>query len=145
MKTIAVLGASANRHKFGNKCVRAYRDAGYQVYPVNPTEREIEGLPVCRTLAEVPAPVDRISVYLPPALTLSLLPAIASAAAAAGEAKVAHPAGGGSATRAAATEVWFNPGSADGAVLAAADRLGIAARPGCSIVDIGRRPGQYPG
>jgi predicted CoA-binding protein len=132
MKTIAVVGASASRHKFGNKCVRAYRDAGYQVYPVNPSERVIEGLPVFRTLADVPAPLERISVYLPPPLTLSLLPAIARAVTA------------GSAGSAAGTEVWFNPGSADSAVLAEARRLGIAARPGCSIVDIGRRPGEYP-
>jgi hypothetical protein len=132
MKTIAVVGASASRHKFGNKCVRAYRDAGYQVYPVNPSERVIEGLPVFRTLADVPAPLERISVYLPPPLTLSLLPAIARAVTA------------GSAGSAAGTEVWFNPGSADNAVLTEARRLGIAARPGCSIVDIGRRPGEYP-
>jgi len=33
---------------------------------------------------------------------------------------------------------------ADAAVLAEARRLGIAARPGCSIVDIGRRPGDFP-
>jgi predicted CoA-binding protein len=136
MKTIAVLGASADRHKFGNKCVRAYRDVGYKVYPVNPAEREIEGLPVFPTLGEVPAPVDRISVYLPPAVTLSLLPAIALAAAAG-----ATPGAAG----ATAAEVWFNPGSADGAVLAEARRLGIAARPGCSIVDVGKRPGEYPG
>jgi uncharacterized protein len=133
MKTIAVVGASASREKFGNKCVRAYRDAGYRVYPVNPSERVIEGLPVFRTLAEVPAPLDRISVYLPPPLTLSELPAIARAATA------------GRAGSAAPTEVWFNPGSADSAVLAEARRLGIAARPGCSIVDIGRRPGDFPG
>jgi len=135
MKTIAVLGASSSRQKFGNKCVRAYRDAGYEVYPVNPSERMIEGLPVFRTLAEVPAPLERISVYLPPQITLALLPAIARAVTA-GSA--------GSAGSAAGTEVWFNPGSADGAVLAEARRLGIAARPGCSIVDIGRRPGEYP-
>ena len=132
MKTIAVVGASASRQKFGNKCVRAYRDAGYQVYPVNPSERVIEGLPVFRTLADVPAPLERISVYLPPPQTLSLLPAIAHAVTA------------GSAGSAAGTEVWFNPGSADSAVLAEARRLGIAARPGCSIVDIGRRPGDFP-
>ena len=132
MKTIAVVGASASRQKFGNKCVRAYQDAGYQVYPVNPSERVIEGLPVFRTLADVPAPLERISVYLPPPLTLALLPAIARAVTA------------GSAGSAAGTEVWFNPGSADSAVLAEARRLGIAARPGCSIVDIGRRPGEYP-
>ena len=135
MKTIAVVGASASRHKFGNKCVRAYRDAGYQVYPVNPSERVIEGLPVFRTLADVPAPLERISVYLPPPQTLSLLPAIARAATA-GSA--------GSAGSAAGTEVWFNPGSADSAVLAEARRLGIAARPGCSIIDIGRLPSEFP-
>jgi uncharacterized protein len=132
MKTIAVLGASASRRKFGNKCVRAYLDAGYQVYPVNPSEREIEGLPVFRTLADVPGPLERISVYLPPPLTLALLPEIARAATA------------GSAGNAAGTEVWFNPGSADGAVLAEARRLGIAARPGCSIIDIGRLPSEFP-
>jgi predicted CoA-binding protein len=127
LKTIAVVGASANRQKFGNKCVRAYREAGYRVYPVNPGEREIEGLPVCRTLAEVPEPLDRISVYLPPPVTLALLPEIARAAAGHG------------------TEVWFNPGSADTEVLAEARRLGVAAHSGCSIVDIGRRPGEFPG
>jgi uncharacterized protein len=132
MKTIAVLGASASRRKFGNKCVRAYLDAGYQVYPVNPSERLIEGLPVFRTLVDVPAPLERISVYLPPPLTLALLPAIARAVTA------------GSAGGAAGTEVWFNPGSADGAVIAEARRLGIAARPGCSIVDIGRLPSEFP-
>jgi predicted CoA-binding protein len=136
VKTIAVVGASASRHKFGNKCVRAYRDAGYQVYPVNPSERVIEGLPVFRTLDDVPAPLERISVYLPPPLTRAVLPAIARAVTA-GSA--------GSAGSAAGTEVWFNPGSADAAVLAEARRLGIAARPGCSIIDIGRLPSEFPG
>jgi len=124
MKTIAVVGASADRRKYGNKCVRAYLAEGYRVYPVNPAEREIEGLPVHHDLGQVPLPLDRISVYLPPPLTLELLPEMA---------------------RAAAREVWFNPGSADGEVLAEARRLGLAARPGCSIVDIGRSPAEFPG
>jgi predicted CoA-binding protein len=123
LKTIAVVGASADRRKYGNKCVRAYLAAGYQVYPVNPSEREIEGLPVHHDLARVPVPLDRISVYLPPPLTLALLPEMA---------------------RAQAGEVWFNPGSADAAVLAEARRLGIPARPGCSIVDIGHSPSEFP-
>ncbi len=123
MKTIAVVGASADRHKYGNKCVRAYREAGFAVFPVHPSEREIEGLAAYASLAQVPAPLDVISVYLPPPVTLALLPEIAGSGA--------H-------------RVWFNPGSADGAVLAEARRLGIAAHPGCSIVDIGRSPGEFP-
>ena len=123
MKTIAVVGASSDRRKFGNKCVRAYQRAGYQVYPVNPRESEVEGLPAFPSLAEVPEPLDRISVYLPPPVTLQALPVMA-----------AKQAG----------EVWFNPGAADGAVLAEARRLGIPVVSGCSIVDVGFSPAQFP-
>jgi predicted CoA-binding protein len=122
MKTIAVLGASSQRGKFGNKCVRAYLAAGYEVFPVNPGGTEIEGLAGYRSLADVPAELDRISVYLPPPVTLAMLPEIAEKNA---------------------QEVWFNPGSADGKVLEEARRLGIPARPGCSIVDIGYSPAQF--
>ena len=123
MKTIAVLGASANRRKFGNKCVRAYLQAGYHVFPVNPHESEVEGLPSFPTLDAVPAKLDRISVYLPPPLTQELLADIA---------------------RKGAGEVWFNPGAADARVLDEARRLGIAYRAGCSIVDVGLSPTQFP-
>ena len=102
MKTIAVLGASKDRSKFGNKCVRAYQAAGYQVYPVNLAGLdEVEGFPAFRNLDEIPAELERISVYLPPPLTLELLPDI---------------------QRKGAQEVWFNPGSADQKVLEEARR-----------------------
>jgi len=124
MKTIAVLGASKDRSKFGNKCVRAYKAAGYQVFPVNLAGLdEVEGFPAFRNLDEIPADLERISVYLPPPLTLELLPDI---------------------QRKGAQEVWFNPGSADQKVLEEARRLGIPARPGCSIVDVGFSPAQFP-
>ena len=124
MKTIAVLGASKDHAKFGNKCVRAYQEAGWQVFPVNLGSTDpIEGLTTWRRLADIPAELDRISVYLPPPVTLELLGDIA-----------AKEAG----------EVWFNPGSADTRVLDEARRRGIPARPGCSIVDIGLSPAQFP-
>ena len=47
-KTIAIIGASADRAKFGNKAVRAFLQQGYTVYPVNPKETRIEGLPFAR-------------------------------------------------------------------------------------------------
>lgn len=122
MPTIAVLGASSNRNKFGNKCVRAYAHAGYQVFPINPTEKEIEGHPAFAKLADVPQLLDRISVYLPPPVTLDYLEEIEAAKAG---------------------EVWLNPGAYDTAVLEDARRRGIPIRPGCSIVDIGLSPAMF--
>jgi len=123
MRTIAVLGASGNRRKFGNKCVRAYQAAGYRVFPVNPHETEVEGLKTYARLADIGEPLDRISVYLPPPTTREILPEIAAAAAG---------------------EVWLNPGAADWPVVEESRRLGIPIRQGCSIVDIGMSPAQFP-
>ncbi|HEV7672373.1 MAG TPA: CoA-binding protein [Thermoanaerobaculia bacterium] len=122
MPTIAVLGASSNRQKFGNKCVRAYAHAGYQVFPINPTEKEIEGFPVFAKLADVPQALDRISVYLPPPVTFDYLDEIEAAKAG---------------------EVWLNPGAYDAKVLEEARRRGIPIRPGCSIVDIELSPAMF--
>ena len=91
--TVAVVGASRDRSKYGNISVRAHQRAGYDVYPVNPHAREIEGLTAYRDLASVPvAMLDRIAVYLPPDVGRRMLPEIAAKGA---------------------VEVWFNPGSAD--------------------------------
>ncbi len=42
--SIAIIGASADRLKFGNKAVRAYQQRGCIVYPTHPAAAEIEGL-----------------------------------------------------------------------------------------------------
>ncbi len=123
MKSVAILGASKDRAKFGNKSVRAHLAAGYEVLPVHPKESVIEGLTAYPSLAALPHAVDRISVYLPPPVALAALPEIAGARA---------------------REVWFNPGAADAAVLTEARRLGIPAIDGCSIVDLGLQPSDFP-
>ncbi|MGH9257995.1 MAG: CoA-binding protein, partial [Vicinamibacterales bacterium] len=43
-KTVAIVGASSDRRKFGNKALRAFQAAGYRVVPVNPNERQVEGM-----------------------------------------------------------------------------------------------------
>ncbi|HEV3137007.1 MAG TPA: CoA-binding protein [Pirellulales bacterium] len=123
-RTVAILGASADRSKFGNKSVRAHAQAGYEVYPVNPKGGQIEGLPAYRSLAEVPvARPNRISVYLPPAVGLAALAEIAAKGC---------------------DELWFNPGSETPQLIAAARKLKLNAIAACSIVDLGLSPAQFP-
>src|SRR5262245_28426447 len=124
MPSIAVVGASPDRKKFGNKCVRAYARAGYTVFPVHPTASEVEGLPAYRSVAAVPAAeLDRVSVYLPPAVGVTVMSEIAK-----------KPVG----------EVWLNPGSDAPAVASAAEKLGLTVVRACSILDLGLTPAMFP-
>lgn len=119
-RTVAILGASRNRAKFGNISVRAHQRAGFQVFPVNPYAKEIEGLPAFATLGELPVDsVDRVSVYLPPAQGIELLEEIAEL----------QPG-----------EVWLNPGSAAPDLVERARELNLPLIEGCSIVDVGFSP-----
>ena len=123
-RTVAVIGAGPDRRKFGNKSVRAHAAAGYTVYPVHPTAETVEGLTAYRSVADVPAGrLDRVTVYLPPAVGLTVLPAVAARSPG---------------------EVWFNPGADSPEVLAEARRLGLNAIAACSIVDLGLSPAQFP-
>src|SRR3954468_23598126 len=118
MPSVAVIGASSAPHKFGNKAVRAYLRQGWTVYPINPNEKTIEGLAVYATLADVPGPVDRVSMYVPPPVGITLLEAIKAKGS---------------------TELFLNPGSESDELGARATALGLDPIPACSIVDIGER------
>lgn len=119
MKTVAILGASADRRKFGNKAIRAFQQQGYTVYPVNPKENTIEGLPAYPSMAALPVRPQMVSVYLPPQILLKVLPEIAAKGC---------------------DELWLNPGTESEAVLAAAQRLELNVIQGCSIVGLGVSP-----
>jgi predicted CoA-binding protein len=121
MKTVAIIGASTDRAKFGNKAVRAFVRQGYQVYPVNPKESEVEGLPAFPGIRDVPVVPDKVSVYLPPPVLLRVLPDIAARGCG---------------------ELWLNPGTESAEVLAEAKRLGLTVVQACSIVGIGVNPGE---
>lgn len=118
--TVAVVGASPDRAKFGNKSVRAHVKAGYSVFPVHPTATEIEGLPAYPRVADVPVvALDRVSVYLPPSRTLAFLNEL---------------------TPDRTREIWLNPGSYDSGVLDRARELGLPVICECSIVNLGLNP-----
>ena len=73
-RIVAVVGASRDRRKFGNKAVRAFAAAGDTVVPIHPTAAEIEGLRAYRSVVDVPGPIDMATVYLPPDVAVTVLP-----------------------------------------------------------------------
>lgn len=120
VKTIAIVGASRDRGKFGNKAVRAYLQAGYQVFPVHPFHDVVERLTAYRSVLDLPTgKLDRISLYLPPAVLRPILDEI---------------------SQKPADEVWFNPGTDAPDLVERARFLGMNVIVGCSIVDVGVSP-----
>ena len=65
----AVVGASQDRQKFGNRVFRSLRDSGYIVYPVNPKVGKVEGARAYPSLADLPETPDVVDVVVPPAVT----------------------------------------------------------------------------
>lgn len=121
--TVAILGASADRSKFGNKSVRAHLKQGYDVFPINPRGGEIEGLTAYESLADVPVDrLTRISVYLPPHIGLKVLDEVLVKGC---------------------DEFWLNPGSDSDEVVAKARELGLDPIVACSIVDVGTSPHEF--
>ena len=68
-RTWAIVGASPDRSKFGNRVYRTLRDAGYWVYAVNPKGGEVEGDPAYASLADLPQLPEVIDLVVPPAAT----------------------------------------------------------------------------
>lgn len=118
-KVVAVIGASSNRSKFGNRAVRAFQQQGYTVVPINPHEAEVEGLKSYPSVMDVPGPIDMASIYLPPELGEQVIDEIA---------------------RKGIPEVWLNPGAESDALIARAKALHIQPIVACSIVAIGENP-----
>ncbi len=119
MNTVAIIGASADRNKFGNKAVRAFLQRDWTVYPVNPRETEIEGLPVFKSIRDVPVRPQVISVYLAPPILVKSLPDIAARGC---------------------DELWLNPGTESDEVLAVAARLGLKTVQTCSLLALELSP-----
>jgi uncharacterized protein len=119
---VAVIGASNDRRKYGNKAVRAFRAQGYVVYPINPHETSVEGIVAYATITDVPDPVEMATMYVPPEVGMTVLDDLA---------------------RKGVKEVWLNPGSESDALVARANALGLQIIEACSISGIGDSPGKY--
>ena len=119
MKTVAVVGASSHRHKFGNKAVREFQRLGDKVLPINARETEIEGLEAVSSVLDVPIEIDMATLYLPPHEGLVVLEDIA---------KKRIP------------ELWINPGAESSEVISRARELGLEPIIACSLLAIGEMP-----
>jgi len=72
-QVFAVVGASRDRSKFGNRVLRAYLAHGRRALPVNPREPEVEGLVCVADLAALGEPVDGVSIITPPEVTAGVV------------------------------------------------------------------------
>ena len=122
-RSVAVIGVSNDLREYGNKAVRANRDTGWQVCPVHPTEATAESLPAYYPVNTIPAPLEVASLYVPQAIGVARLPAIA----------VRKPPG-----------VWINPGAESDELLLAGDKSGLNVVQACSIRAVGKSPANYP-
>jgi predicted CoA-binding protein len=118
-KVVAIIGASNDRRKFGNRAVRAYQQQGYTVVPINPHEQQIEGLRAYASVLDVPGAVDMASFYVPPDVGARVIDEVA---------------------RKRIPEVWLNPGAESDELIARARSLAIQPIIACSIVALGRNP-----
>lgn len=121
-RTVAVIGASSDRHKYGNKALRAFRDRGYTVIPINPKEPEVEGEKTYASILDVPGPVDMATFYVPPSVGVKILDDV---------------------VKKGVSEVWLNPGADGPEVVERARQLGLKTVVACSIVGVGSSPAAY--
>lgn len=122
-KSVAIVGASRDRTKFGNKAVRAFLEKGYRVFPVHPSEKEIEGQPAHRSVLDIPEAVEIASFYVPPSIGLKVIEEVAQ--------------------KEGMRVVYLNPGSESEELIRKGRALGLEIRDICSIRAIGADPRRY--
>jgi predicted CoA-binding protein len=118
-KVVAIIGASNDRSKFGNRAVRAFLRQGYTVIPINPHEKDVEGLRTYKSVLDVPGTIDMASFYVPPEVGQQVMNEVA---------------------KKGITEVWLNPGAESDRLIRHAQALHIEPIIACSIVAIGQDP-----
>ena len=121
-KTVAVIGASPHRYKFGNKALRAFEKRGFTVLAINPNEDAVEGHKTYASVLDVPGKIDMATVYVQPDVAVKVIEEIA---------------------RKGIPEVWLNPGADGDEAIRRARELGVNVIQACSIMAIGESPDRY--
>jgi predicted CoA-binding protein len=113
-----VAGASKNPDKYGNKVLRCFLQNGRKAIPVNPVETAIEGVSCVKSVAELPAEVQSLSIITPPQVTDQVV-----------EQAIAR----------GIRNLWMQPGAQSATAIAAAEAAGlnVIADGSCVLVMMG--------
>ena len=116
----AVVGASRDRNKYGNRVLRSYLQNNRAVFPINPNADEVESLMAYADLQSLPEAVHGISIITPPHVTEQIIE---------------------SAGQLGIENVWMQPGAENAASVDRAHELGMNVIPGdaCLLVVFGYR------
>jgi uncharacterized protein len=119
LRVWAVVGASNDRSKYGHRVFMALRSSGYIVYPVNPNQGEVAGVPCYPSVSALPTLPDVVDLVVPPEVGLEVVRECAAAGV---------------------ERVWFQPGAESPAAIALARELGLkVVHHACAIVERKRR------
>jgi len=109
----AVVGASNNPRKYGNRIYKILRTAGYTVFAVNKGENVVEGDPAYASLLDLPRPPTVVNMVIPPHLALDVVQ---------------------QAKEAGAKAIWFQPGAEDAEAIRWATANGLDVVEDCILM-----------
>ena len=112
-QSVVVLGASPNPERYAHRAMQKLREHGHRAIPVNPAFHEILGEPCFRSIADVPGPVDTLTLYLGAARSTGLIAGIIAASP---------------------RRIIFNPGAENPELATRAEAAGIGVVHGCTLV-----------
>ena len=117
---VVIIGASDNPERYSHQAQLLLRQHGHEVVPVHPKLAEIEGVPVVADVSAISGPVDTVTLYIGPQISLTLKDKLIAL----------KP-----------RRVIFNPGTENAALKEALTNAGIACEEACTLVLL--RTGQF--
>lgn len=112
-KVWAVVGATQDPEKYGNKIYRKLKSTGYKVYPINPNYKDIDGDPCYKNLSSLPEIPQVINMVVAPYRGEKII---------------------NEAAQLGIKYAWFQPGSIDDELLELTKKLGIQSVQACVLV-----------
>lgn len=118
-RRIALVGATPRKKKWGYRIFCCLRENGYEVHPIHPVAEAVDGVPCVRSLADLPEPVDGVSIVVPPAVGSEVVREC---------------------LRLGISRVWFQPGAESRDAIGFCEENGLSViHRACVLVELGCR------